>query len=158
MQHSTFNDFHNDTSCCFLTSTYNDFSMTQSGIYCVREQKNTKNTANKQTFHGHSSFALFLPLGRAKCVPKFSPQFLPSTYSYKYIYNRYNNEWHECIYNNNEYQSNIWSCIVSNYFAIEFNNPPNLKVTFTLWEVTDPYLVGGMPLVDLVYLLTFGGI
>ena len=62
------------------------------------------------------------------------------------------------IYNNNEYQSNTWSCIVSTFFAIEFNNLPNLEVTFTLWEVTDPYLVGGMPLVDLVDLLTFGGV
>ena len=64
----------------------------------MSENKKLKNIANKQNFHGHSSFALFLPLGRAKFVFKFSPQFLPSPYSYKYIYCRYNNEWHEYIY------------------------------------------------------------
>ena len=31
---------------------------------------------------------------------------------------------------------------------MEFNNLPSLFEAFTLWEVTDPYLVGGMPLVD----------
>ena len=34
---------------------------------------------------------------------------------------------------------------------------PRLVLTFTLWEVTDPYLVGGMPLVDLVDFLSIGG-
>ena len=40
---------------------------------------------------------------------------------------------------------------------MEFNHFPSLALTFTLWEVTDPYLVGGMPLVELVDLLTLGG-
>ena len=40
---------------------------------------------------------------------------------------------------------------------IEVNNLPSLFEAFTLWEVTDPYLVGGMPFVDLVDLLTLGG-
>ena len=40
---------------------------------------------------------------------------------------------------------------------MEFNNLPSLFEAFTLWEVTDPYLVGGMPFVDLVDLLTLGG-
>ena len=31
-----------------------------------------------------------------------------------------------------------------------------LVLTFTLWEVIDLYLVGGMPLADLVDLLTLG--
>ena len=39
---------------------------------------------------------------------------------------------------------------------IEVNNLPSLFEAFTLWEVTDPYLVGGMPFVDLVDLLTLG--
>ena len=60
--------------------------------------------------------------------------------------------------NDNEMnQSNIWPCITSIFFEIEFNNFPVLLLTFTLWEVTDPYLVGGMPLVVLVDLLTLGG-
>ena len=67
-----------------LTSTSNDFSMTHPGIFCTREQK-LKNIANKQTFHGHSSFALFLPLGRAKFVLKFS-----SLFSFPHIYNNVN--------------------------------------------------------------------
>ena len=53
--------------------------------------------------------------------------------------------------------SNIWPCITSIFFEIEFNNFPILLLTFTLWEVTGPYLVGGMPLVVLVDLLTLGG-
>ena len=40
---------------------------------------------------------------------------------------------------------------------IEVNNLPSLFEAFTLWEVTDPYLLGGMPFVDLVDLLTLGG-
>ena len=36
---------------------------------------------------------------------------------------------------------------------MELNHFPNLEGTPTLWEVTDPYLVGGNPLVDLVDLL-----
>ena len=47
---------------------------------------------------------------------------------------------------------------MSTFFAIKFNNLPNLEVTLTLWEVSDPYLTGRMPLVDLVDLLTFGGV
>ena len=50
--------------------------------FTVLENKKLKNVANKQTFHGHSSFALFLPLGRANFFLEFSPQYLPSTYSY----------------------------------------------------------------------------
>ena len=38
---------------------------------------------------------------------------------------------------------------------MELNHFPNLEGTPTLWEVTDPYLVGGMPLVDLVDLPQF---
>ena len=30
-------------------------------------------------------------------------------------------------------------------------------LTFTIWETIDPYLVGGMPLVDLVDLLNLTG-
>ena len=60
--------------------------------------------------------------------------------------------------NDNEMnQSNIWPCITSIFFEIEFNNFPILLLTFTLWEVNDLYLVGGMPLVVLVDLLTLGG-
>ena len=55
---------------------------------------------------------------------------------------------------NNINQSNIWSYDMSTFFEMEFNHFPNFFVAFTLWEVTDPYLVGGMPLVDLVDLLT----
>ena len=40
---------------------------------------------------------------------------------------------------------------------IEVSNLPSLFEAFTLWEVIDPYLVGGMPFVDLVDLLTLGG-
>ena len=45
----------------------------------------------------------------------------------------------------------------STFLEIELIHFPRLILTFTLWEVTDPYLVGGMPLVDLVDLLTLGG-
>ena len=47
--------------------------------------------------------------------------------------------------NNEECQSNTWSYITSIFFEMEFNHFPSLVLTFTLWEVTDPYLVGGMP-------------
>ena len=40
---------------------------------------------------------------------------------------------------------------------MELNHFPNLQETPTLWEVTDPYLLGGMPLVDLVDLLNLTG-
>ena len=40
---------------------------------------------------------------------------------------------------------------------MELNHFPNLEGTSTLWEVTDPYLVGGMPLVDLVDLHNLTG-
>ena len=40
---------------------------------------------------------------------------------------------------------------------MELNHFPNLEGIPTLWEVTDPYLVGGMPLVDLVDLLNLTG-
>ena len=43
------------------------------------------------------------------------------------------------------------------FLEIEFIHFCRLELTFTLWEVIDPYLVGGMPLVDLVDLLTLGG-
>ena len=36
---------------------------------------------------------------------------------------------------------------------MELNHFQNLEGIPTLWEVTGPYLVGGMPLVDLVDLL-----
>ena len=38
---------------------------------------------------------------------------------------------------------------------MELNHFQNLEGIPTLWEVTGPYLVGGMPLVDLVDLLKF---
>ena len=38
-----------------------------------------------------------------------------------------------------------------------FNHFPNLEGTLTLWDVTDPYLVDGMLLVDLVDLLNLTG-
>ena len=40
---------------------------------------------------------------------------------------------------------------------MELSHVPSFFVAFTLWDVTDPYLVGGMPFVDLVDLLTLGG-
>ena len=40
---------------------------------------------------------------------------------------------------------------------MELNHFLNLEGTPTLWEVTDPYLVIGMPLVDLVDLLNLTG-
>ena len=40
---------------------------------------------------------------------------------------------------------------------MEFNHFPNLEGTFTIWEVTEPHLVGGMPLVDLVDILNLTG-
>ena len=43
------------------------------------------------------------------------------------------------------------------FLETEFLLFSSLVLTFTLWEVTDPYLIGGMPLVDLVDLLTLGG-
>ena len=43
------------------------------------------------------------------------------------------------------------------FLEMELIHFPRLLLTFTLWEVTDPYLVGGMPLVDLVDLLTLRG-
>ena len=42
-------------------------------------------------------------------------------------------------------------------FEMEVSNLPSLFVAFTQWEVTDPYLVGEMPLFDLADLLTLGG-
>ena len=46
---------------------------------------------------------------------------------------------------------------MSIFLEMELNHFPNLEGTPTLWEVTDPYLVGGMPLVDLVDLLNLAG-
>ena len=43
------------------------------------------------------------------------------------------------------------------FLEIELTHFLKLELTFTLWEVTDPYLVGEMPLVDLVDLLTLKG-
>ena len=43
------------------------------------------------------------------------------------------------------------------FLEMELNHFPNLEGTPTLWEVTDPYLVGGIPLVDLVDLLNLIG-
>ena len=40
---------------------------------------------------------------------------------------------------------------------MELNHFPNLEGIPTLWEVSDPYLVGGMLLVDLVDLLNLTG-
>ena len=37
---------------------------------------------------------------------------------------------------------------------MEFNHFPNLEWVFTPWDTIDPYLRGGLPLVDLVDLLT----
>ena len=54
-------------------------------------------------------------------------------------------------------QSNKWSAIASCFLEIEFNSLPYLEGTFTIWEETDSYLVGGMPLVDLVDLLNLTG-
>ena len=46
---------------------------------------------------------------------------------------------------------------MSIFFEMELNHFPNLEGTFTIGEVTDPNLVGGMPLVDLVDLLNLTG-
>ena len=46
---------------------------------------------------------------------------------------------------------------MSIFLEMELNQFPNFFVAFTLWDVTDPYLLGGMPLFALVDLLTFGG-
>ena len=51
-------------------------------------------------------------------------------------------------------QSNIWSYIESTFLEMEFNHFPNLEWTVTPWDTIDPYLRGGLPLVDLVDLLT----
>ena len=40
---------------------------------------------------------------------------------------------------------------------MELNHFPNLEEKPTLWEVTDPYLLGGIPLVILVDLLNLTG-
>ena len=40
---------------------------------------------------------------------------------------------------------------------MELNQFPNFFVAFTLWDIIDPQLLGGMPLFVLVDLLTFGG-
>ena len=61
------------------------------------------------------------------------------------------------IYNNEQCQSNKWSLMESILLEMEVNHFPNLEGTLTIWEVTDPYLVGVMPLVDLVDLLTLTG-
>ena len=37
---------------------------------------------------------------------------------------------------------------------MELSHLPNLDWEPTLWDTTDPYLMGGLPLVDLVELLT----
>ena len=40
----------------------------------------------------------------------------------------------------------MWSCITSIFLETwNLTILPNLELTFTLWEITDPYLVGGMP-------------
>ena len=62
MQHNTFNDFHSDTSCCFLTSTFNDFSMTQPGIFCAREQKILKKLLVNKLFMDTLLLLCFSPL------------------------------------------------------------------------------------------------
>ena len=41
-----------------------------------------------------------------------------------------------------------------NFLEMEFNHFPNLEWAFTPWDTIDPYLRGGLPLVDLVDLLT----
>ena len=71
-------------------------------VFSVPENKKLKNIANNQTFHGHSSFALCLPLRRAKFVLKFSI-VIP------HIYNK-NHEYVQQM-NNEICQSNIWSNI-----------------------------------------------
>ena len=40
---------------------------------------------------------------------------------------------------------------------LEMEPFPKIRRNTTLWEVPDPYLVGGMPLVDLVDLLNLKG-
>ena len=74
--------------------------MTHPGIHCAREQKNEKILANKQTFHGHSSFVVVLPLEKTKFFHKFSPHSLSSAYSNIYT--------DMCIYNNK------WVMLMSN--------------------------------------------
>ena len=71
IQHNTYNDFHSDTSCCFLTNTFNDFSMIHSGIYCVREQKIKKIPLINKLFMDTLLLLCFCPIGRAKFVLKF---------------------------------------------------------------------------------------
>ena len=63
-----------------------------------------------------------------------------------YIYNEY------AMKNINQIHGHI--CHQSFFLEIELIHFLRLELTFTLWEVTDSYLVGGMPLVDLVDLLT----
>ena len=72
-------------------------------VFSVLENKKVKNTANKQTFHGHSSFALFLPLARAKLILKFSPLF-----SFPHIYIRTMN-----IYNNEQWGMSIKHVVIN---------------------------------------------
>ena len=50
--------------------------------------------------------------------------------SIKYVYVQYNN---------------IHGHELAMKLEMEFNNLPSLFEAFTLWEVTDPYLLGGMP-------------
>ena len=51
----------------------------------------------------------------------------------------------------------MWSYMESTFLEMELNHLPNLEGTLTLWEVTNPYLVGGIPFVDLVDLLNLTG-
>ena len=51
-------------------------------------------------------------------------------------------------------QSNIWSYIESTFLEMVLSHFPNLEWAFALWDTIDPYLRGGLPLVDLVDLLT----
>ena len=43
------------------------------------------------------------------------------------------------------------------FLEMELIHFPKLALKFTLWGIIDPYLVGGMPLVDLVGLFTLIG-
>ena len=52
------------------------------------------------------------------------------------------------------FQSKTWSYKELTFLEIEFNHFPSLKWAPTLWDTIDPYLLGGLPLVDLVDLLT----
>ena len=56
-----------------------------------------------------------------------------------------------------QYVNQIYNYALAMKFEMEVSNLPSLFVAFTLWEGTDPCLVGGMPLFDLVDLLTLGG-